>query len=781
MMIVLPILAVLALLFVYWIGLASFEDNCYDIYRQSYGTILGQSISEIESAVRNGKTLESYFGIDKLLLGTAEYIRDNAQAAITDSSGRLMYATFEDDSEYAALFRTEQVRLYMGRTAPDRESVAVASGTYEILIQPIYAPDSSQSGNLCLVYPARDASLFAQQSEELLTMTLIVSAVIVVAIFVWLYISGRPGNAIHKWMTTAMPLIIITAGIVIQGVLSFFTYQSQYRQIMLDSAHTTCRYIESLVSQAHAKGVPYDRMYGLDEFFAEKLEELPGLWDIKLVQVLANSQDILARDTEFQLSMPISRGGEQMDLRLDVTLSQQFIDERMSETMLLSMITLIISIVAVVEITRLPELISLRFSHHEFGRPRQRQYAGIQSALRLGSFLMYTGVYIVMPFSSLLVSQWRQTLFGFSLEVTAGIPMTVEIFSLMVGGLACAAIFKRLNVRIGLGMAVALFVAANAACLFVADPMSLAVLRFLAGFGFSAILYTANYITSYGTEGSGGRSAALAGMNSGLLGGIMAGGALGAVIANTMGVAMCFIVAAALCVAVGVILLLLVPWKMLKEAFITTAAANAESKAERKKARSVGILLHPRMWIYFLLVMAPFSFGLMFIVAGMPAFVTASGLSPLMLSCGFLANGVAGIYLGEPLLKALTSKFSYGTLIMCVLVTGGIAIGAIFLPPAWLTLIICAFLLGVFDGVGTPTTMNAFIELPGISAMPSVDSLAVGNTLMRIVNTASPVLYGVLIAAATGSMTVFAILGGAFIAAGAVYFIISKTKMMRAT
>ena len=602
-------------------------------------------------------------------------------------------------------------------------------------------------------------------------MTLVVAGCVMAAMLVWIAASGRAGGVLNGKLLIAVPVMMLMIGILIQSAFSFFSYQRQYREMMLQSAYTTCLYMESLVSHVHERGVPYDRMHGLDEFFADKLRHMPGLWDIKLVHVMADSRDVLVREDEYQIGVPISGGDGEINVRLDATISKQYIDGKMAETLLLSFISLVICIVAVIEITKLPELIMLR-TGNGFEKTGTGQRAGIRIGLRLCSFLMYTGVYIVVPFSSMLVKQWRQGMFGLTIDVSAGIPVTAEIFALMIGSIVSAAIFRHVRIRGGLGMSLSLFIAANLICLLIADPYWLTALRFASGLGFSGVLYTLNYVVSYGAFEGDERSSALSGINSGLLGGIMAGGSLGAVIASTMGVAMCFVVAASVCAAAGAIFYTLMPWRaLISKQRETQPERPAESG--REHALILKSLLRPKALMYFLLVMAPLSLGLMFIVAGMPAFAQTSGLSPLLLSCGFLANGVAGIYLGAPLLKLLKRKLPGNALIAAVIVVGGVAIGIVVLPPAWLTLLICAFLLGIFDGLGTPTAMLIFLELPGIGAMRPVDALAVGNTIMRAINTLAPMAYGLIIAAAVGGTGAFAALGGAFIAAGALYMFVS--------
>ena len=770
--IVFSILSPLALLFVFWLGFSSFENNSFDMTRNLYSTLLRQSVSDIESATRYGKTLESYFGIDQLLLQTTSLMGDGVTIAVTDTEGNLLHSLFDEDSSFSELIRTEQVRSQIVSGASDSDGITFTSGGYEILIMPIYGLQNRQSGNMCLIYPARDPSFGAEHGGVMLVMTLIVAICVVVAILGWLLFIKKTTSDRAKKYTGIVPVLILTAGILVQSAVSFFTYQTQYRSMMFDSAKTVSAYMESLVSQVRDKGVPYEQMYGLDEFFADKLRQMPTLWDIKLISIWADSQDVIFRENEYTIHVPI-RAEEKWDMRLAITISSQYINRRMSETLLLSFITLIVCVLAIVEIMRLPELIMLRISR-DFNRPVKRQWAGLRSGLRLSTFLLYTGVFIVKPYLAMLVRQWRQPMFGLSLDVSAGIPLTMDAFALLVGTLVSAFFYKRVKIKFGLGVSILVFIAANITCVFIMNPYYLSALRFFSGIGFSGILYSTNYIVSYGTRGENKGASALAGINSGLLGGVMVGAALGAIIASALGVALCFVIAACFCLAAGVIRFTLTPWKLLASEVKEAGAASEKSRTKREGIAKT--LLHPKVLVYLLLVMAPLSLGLAFVVAGMPALSQSNGLSPLILSSAYIANGIAGIYLGAPLLKLLMRNMRGNLLMAAVIIVGGVAIGAVFLPPIWFTILLCAFLLGIFDGVGTPTNMVTFLDLPGISSMRQVDALVVGNTIMRSVNSLTPMAYGFIIAAATGSAGVFAILGGAYIIAGAFYMFISKKR-----
>lgn len=762
MTVIFPVLSLLALLFVFWISFSSFENNSYEIFRQSYRTIITQSVSDMESSLQNGKTIESFYAMDKLLTKVASYIRKDAQAAVTDPEGALLYSTFDMEELYTGLLQMENVKSQMAQEFPDRDDIVVTSGGFELMIRPIYDQQNRQLGNMCLIYPSRDPDFVPGFKRRILIMTLLVAGIVIIATIVFLLIQNRKPRVGKRG--AMIPVAILVMGIMIQSGISLFAYQEQYRDMMMRNARTVCTYIGSLISQAHDKGVPYDRMYGLDVFLVDKLNQTPALWDIKLVQVLADSQEILTRPSEYSISVPLN-GDNTLIMSLDVTISNQFMNQKMLEMLLLFLITLFTSIVAIIEIMRLPELVMLRVSG-EFSKPEARQGTGVRSCIRMCTFMLYTGAYIVMPFSALLIREWRQPLFGLSLDVTASLPMTVEVLALMLGSLLSATLFKRWNVRVGLGLSFMLLIVSNLACLFAMSPLWLIVFRFLSGIGFTGVLYVSNYIVSYGSDGGSERAGMLAGINAGLLGGIMVGGSLGAVIAN-MGISICFMAAIGIFVATGLVLFALMPWRLF-------SSQSESDEKTRARPRTLRTLFHPRLISYLLLVLIPLSLGLMFIVSGMPMFVQINGLSPLLLSCGYLANGIAGIYLGVPMLSFFQKRMTRDEIIVAALLLGGLAVGVLFLPLTWLMLLVCAFLLGIFDGVGTPTIMNDFLELPGIRDLRPVDALAIENTVLKAINSAAPMVYGLIISLAANGSFVFGILGGAFIVAGVVYFAINK-------
>ena len=774
MAVIFPVLSVGALMFVFWLGFASFENSAFDITRNMYGTILGQSVSDIESSTRYGKTLESFFGIDRLLVQTTRFTQDDVRAFVTDENGELLYSTFGDGEFefYHGIISADHVRNQMAMDLSRRGGNTVSYNEYEILIQPIYGQNDVHSGNMALIYPAKNPAFLEKQGRDLITLTMSIAAAVVFIIVAQLIFAAKTRIARLAKLKAVISVAILAAGILTQSIFSFFLYQNQYKSMMLESAVTVSSYLESLVHRVKEKEVPYERMNGLDEFFADKLKQMPTLWDIKLVLVMSDSQEIMSRENEYQISLPV-QDENRRDIRLQMNISVQYINQRMAETMILSLITLIVCIVAVAEIMRFPELLLLRMSRGEFDRASPRQWLGVQSGLRMGAFLMYTAIYMVLPFSAMLVREWRQTMFGLSPDVSAGMPLTLELFSLLAGTLVCAAVFKK-RIKTGLVMSLIIFTGANLVCLFVMDIYLLSILRFVSGLGFSGILYAANFIVSYGTDGESGRSAALAGINAGLLGGIMVGGSLGAVIASTLGVRLCFAVAACLCVAAGGVYLMLMPWKLLASKAKEAADSFKKSEAVSNRAGAVKALFRPDVLPFLIFIMVPLSFGLMFIAAGMPALAQSNGLSPLILSGGYIANGIAGIYLGLPLMKLLASFMKGNILIASSLVTAGAALAVIFLPPMWFMLILCAFLLGIFDGVATPVIMNEFINLPGMKGFRPMDSLITGNITMKIVNTASPIAYGLIIAASAQSAAVFAVIGGAVAASGIIYVFISK-------
>lgn len=103
-----------------------------------------------------------------------------------------------------------------------------------------------------------------------------------------------------------IPVLAIMVGLLVQCVIAYNEYQKRYKDVMFEGAVGISSYIGEIINDLYEKGVDYDRMNGLPEYLAVKVEDSPLLWNVSVVNVYADTSDILTRSSEYNVSLKIS-------------------------------------------------------------------------------------------------------------------------------------------------------------------------------------------------------------------------------------------------------------------------------------------------------------------------------------------------------------------------------------------------------------------------------------------------------------------------------------------
>lgn len=765
-----------AMSFVSWLIYAVFAENYRDIKQQYYAVVSGNIVENIENSVKNGKQIDRFYGMDNELsemldLITTEVVTINA--AVTDTEGRILYSSVatseEKDAYYAMLGHTNVRSNVLFAEGDTAQYKIVESGAYDVMLQPIYDQNGTQIGAMTLFYHSDDIEkeLTVQKQSSNLTTAICIGVVILTLI---IYMAFLPrsiteeresdGEGTHEDAIKAyaykqnqnrfmflVPVAIIMVGLLAQCVLSYNSYQQRYKEVMFEGAAGISSYLGDMTEELHNKGVSYERMYGLDEYFAEKVEESPLLWSINVVKVYAHTSDITGRDSEYTVSSVLKddrQGNTNERVCINVEVSKAYIDEKMQDMLLVFIASYAVALIMIYELLKLPDVLFKRVSKHFRESKTQAEIAA--PVLRLGMFIAYTGMYVGIPFSGVMISQWNQSVFGLSVGFLASIPMTAELLSTMLCSLLLLPLFKKLPLRGLFTGSVLISVAANALCFLAGSPVELIALRFVSGMGLAGFRYCMNTIVAQGSTEDGQTTANLAALNAGLLGGITCGGTLGAIIAGAIGIQTAYLISAVLLVLFGLIVLGFAPWKLVKENGAETVSVKAEDRGTGKSKTS--ILSHfadLSLWRYLILVAVPMNFGLMFVVAFFPNFVSSMALPDVVTSYGYLINGLVGIYIGPKLLSALSQKLGRSACVVLALFLGAASVFVFNVDLPLVMVLVCVALLGLFDGFGTPATSAYYVNLPVIKHMGVSKGLTVLSVVGSIVQTASPVVYSVIL------------------------------------
>lgn len=784
---VFAVFVAISMSFVSWLIYAVFADNYRDIKQQYYAIVTKQTVDDIENSVKNGKTIERFYGMDNVLNEMLELISSDSvkiMTAVTDADGNVLYSSYSSDENkdnYNAIISSEIVQSNIVFQDSSAGYKIVTSGEYELMIQPIFDTQGVQIGAMEVFYRSEDidSELLPQKQSSNIATIICISATILILLIYFLALprsitdeSGSEDGAEavrHKQRRNifvfVVPVVAIMAGLLVQCMMSYNEYQKRYKDVMFEGATGISEYLGSVMDGLRDKGVPYHKMNGLQDYLAGKVEESQLLWNISVESVYADTTDVLEHASEYNISYTLETNDVSL-VRISVEISKDYIDEKMMDMLLVFAVTFIVALIMIYELLKLPDILFSRLSR-SYRSSQVQQSKSAAAVVRLGAFIAYTGMYVGIPFSSVLINQWNKSLFGLPVTFLSSIPMTAELLSTMLCSLFLLPVYKRMNLKLVFTASAGISVIANAMCFLANSPDQLIILRFVSGIGFAGIKYALNTIVSESALEESDTTNNLAALNAGLLGGITCGGTLGAVVASSISVNMSYLIAATFILAFIVIIVAFAPWKL-------TARGISEEKkkisAEKKKTAFASIF-NLSILRYMLLVALPMNFGLMFVVAFFPSFVTSLGLPDVTTSYGYLINGLVGIYIGPLLLSRLSKKLGKSACVVLSLLLGAVSVFVLNINAPLVISLVSVALLGLFDGFGTPATSDYYVNMPVVKELGVSQGLSILSVVGSIVQTFSPMLYSVILA---GGLLGMNVLGIVFAACAALFIITIK-------
>ncbi|WP_018212971.1 MFS transporter [Desulfitobacterium hafniense] len=742
------VLLIAATFFVWWMSFSGFKSSYKEIKQQYYSVVAGQVVSELEASINYGKSLDSFYNIGRIFAKLTSLLPEHIEAVITNRSGEVLYTSFERGSrqEIMAVLENEKVVVRLVNASPSSKYSSFEQDSQELMLLPITDKSQAAIGSLVLVYPsaALNGELAPQQRETIQLSLLVLGISLLILIFaLWvLPVSEETvkSPSARQRLLQLIPALIVMVCLSVQSATMYAQYEERYKSALADGAAGILNYIETTVGSLYEKGIAYEQMEGITEYLTTKAKDTPIIWNIRIYNSIADTDEILERVDSWRISAPLSHKEEGTDTRVEIQISQEYMNDQMKNLLLVFLITMIASAVVVFEVMRLPELLLFRRSS-EFNRNSALQEEKITLGLRIINFIFFMALYASMPFSSILVRQWDGQLWGLSTDVTASLPITFELLSLMLCSLLFARFSRHTGKRTFLILSAVAIISGNVLSALAAGPQQLILCRVLCGAGFAGVKTAVNAIIASGSQASNRTGLHIAAMNAGLLGGIMCGGSLGAAIANSIGASYTYQFTAGLILAFLAITLHILPWKLLNE--------KHESYSGQKKSKTPGIL--PVLWQrkvlgYLVLVTLPLNLGLMFIVSFIPSYVEKLSLPVILISYGYLVNGLLGIYLGPLLAKNLTKRMGKAMSVAVMLFMGAAALLVLSINPMAAVILLSTALMGLFDGFGSPVSTDYFLDMPEIKEKLDIPSaLAFLGVIGNAVQMLSPMIYGWLL------------------------------------
>ncbi len=724
----------------------SFDQNYREVKQSYYAAQCDQIISDMESGIKYGKSLERYYGIEDVFARTQALFEEvDMEVSILDREGATLYATYESGSPIDRIVASDEGQTLARDTLEDDSYALIADNGYEVLMMPVRDGDK-QVGSFLLSYPT---SVYdAQRLDMAKDTVLLLGAVFVIGLILFLgyfFVLHRHlsklDTSMRRVMLFAVPSGLLLAMIVITGFASYVFFQNHYETAIREDVGSVVEYVGMMTEEVYEKGVTYEEMTGLEEYLAEKVRQMPMLVDMRISSVLYDSDTVLGQASSDIVTEELETSG--MPLRLEAFVSDQYVNEKMRDLFLIFLATFIFCVVIIVEMIRLPEMLAQR-RDPEFDKENTQTYEYFSRNIRIVSFLQTTARYLYLPYSALLITQWGQSIGGLGIGVTAALPLAAEYLAHVVAMALCPGWIKQPDKRCRLFSKIflAVVLAANIGCFLTHSAIWIIVLRLIGGFAFAGLVYIVTLLAGIGEDSLERHNENQAQLNAGLIGGNMCGAGIAAIIVALTGYSFAYLVSAMVFVLFGISLLRLMPWRLLEQ-----NAAQGKGIVARKPQRLrlrdyMHIVFSPSVMRYFILIMMPFFFAVLYTATLIPTLITGHE-SDILLSYCYIANGLAGFYLGPRLSRLLGGHISLSQGLVGALVLGFCGVVVIGLPPFMVMVLVSSAIFGTLDGYGTPLAMDGFLALPAVHhRIDEITASALYLGLSNVVMAVAPVFIG---------------------------------------
>ena len=771
------LLAVFAVVFVSSMGFLNYRTTAIELEEQVIARVEKDAVAGVETAIGFGKSFENYYGMDDVFRSFSEQYPGPLPFVI-DRDGNLLYCFDRKASETENSVRRFLDSGEFRRTLPvlfSMEGNVIESGKLHAIFVNIHQDDEIIGYFGCLYQNSIFTDSFRTLSAwigQLVGVAVVLEclALIIATRFLrgdnWLRGLDDP---VFRSIEHTLTVLIMTTGIVVLSAASIFAYQRDYRERTENSVRVALQSLEQRIGHVRDQGVNLREVQGLKEYIDDHVRSLEML---RAVRVSSHISEVLRTEEDSELITFIFGEGsenEKEQMFLEAEISDTAVAGEMRSIVLVLISTGIILLIFVFEMNHLVDLLAMRV--HDPGGNGHVPERQVSLVLRFTGFLCSTAEYMCVPYAAMMIRATGESLFGLSVGMTAALPLTLEGLTQMVGMFTLPKFVRKFNTRAVLFFSALMMILCNLAAFSLGGALTVILCRALAGFAYAGFKQVSNFLITRGYETDFGRSENIAQDNAGLLAGATCGAGIGAILSANAGFKVTFLCSAVLFGVYLLFTLWVTPWAFLSQ----RALESGEEKPVRIR-NLAKIFFSREMLVFILTIGIPLNIGVMLCVTLVPAICQVLHISSVMLSYCYIANGLAGIYIGPMLVAKAKARFGVMPCLAFAFALTGVGIYILRVPPVVVMIVITSTILGFLDGFATPLTTDRFMSLKVVrTAVDESTALIFSVVLSYVLLSFAPMVAELLLLPGRGGFSPL-VLGAALYVLVAVVLILFRDR-----
>ncbi|PWC78824.1 MFS transporter [Azospirillum sp. TSH64] len=722
------LLIVAALVFSAGVNLGTFRRDCGDALFSTFSVAGRKVVTSIEYAVKYGKTIDNFFGMERALNQLRTYLPQADGVAVALPSGQVAYAIgtygFKDRvgdrlTGYEQRRSAEEFKRNTSFNYHDTDN-----RSYELYLAIRDPSDGRWIGTLMI---AASDSVIDDYVRAFERHTLIlVGALGGVAILLLGGLAllperrrgglGRPRSGRAALTVAALVQIAV-------GVTGYGAFSDAYLRTVENTTGIVENIVATDIGSVIGRGATYRSFSGIDYYFREIVAIVPHFKGMSLaVPEGADLSGSLgfgqpAAKGDLVTGRALATDADFLTPTLRIVIDSDFIQRNMLEVVANNVTILIISLMFIYE---LHAFVSRRMRPTvETVAETEAVVEGVAAAaatgrslagLRFLTFMLYFGMFLSASFVPVIMQTFDRGLFGLAPPQAAAIPVSVEMLCGALAILLAGRISARLPWRTmtAAGLAVAVLGALISGV--TGDPVLFIVARGLVGAGtMTALMGLYRLIDRIRRIDPA--TGAYSDLFSGMYVGVNCGAVVGSLLADAIGPHAVFLIAAVVLTLGIAQLLLLTPEP--EGAATIAAAAPTVAKPDGDTAPARRVWSDGSFLAFLLLVSVPTSACSMFLIYYFPLFASGLGQPASTVGQAFLLYGLCIVYLG-PLLSRLmrSSNVAPGLPVLASGLIMAAGLTTFALTGSLVGAFLAILLLGLSDSFGLTAQQRYLERLP---------------------------------------------------------------------
>ncbi|MHB8762905.1 MAG: MFS transporter, partial [Deferrisomatales bacterium] len=618
----------------------------------------------------------------------------------------------------------------------------------------------------------------------------VVGAAALLAVGLALFVPLSAAGEVPRNRLLAVVFTSILLGQLAFAAATMKDLRSSYVALAEEKVRTVATRLHGDLQSLLNKGIAIDRLYRVETILRQLVDATPEVAGIQITDhagtvlyeerrhALAPAGAPAADGGDFQVNLLLLRGRGQdagPPGHLRIVLDAEQVQRKVRAFALDAVTVLLISLLFVTEVV----LFLFLFLTRRAGRRRAPGSEGLPQAPTYGFVRTATAMFLfgVMQCASFVPLHMRQLaeaspLPGIAPNLLMGLPISVEMFCSLITVFLAGLWMDRRGWHEPFAVGIILASYAAFLCGTTTSPVAFLLYRGLAGLGYGLTWMSAQGFVVASTDPSS-KARAISSLVAGIFVGHICGGAVGAMLADRIGFAAVFQVAA-------VLILLPLGFAAVFMRGLQTSPAGPSAAAGPAAAAEPNLLLRyvgsRNVLAVLLLSVVPFSLCQMgLLLFATPVYLSNLGVSQSSIGRSMMTYGFTVIYVAPYLSRFVDRSSRKGLFVAAGGVVGGLGLALVALVQGYYAILAAIFLMGVASSLAGPAQAVFALGHPMVQRLGTGKAVSVQRVADKLGQMLGPIVLGGLFAATTIE-TGLSLVGGLYIAASALFFLVTRRQ-----